>query len=372
MTTLLRGAGVALRAAAVESKAWNLIFPRGEWHGANLEPIGGSLAIDEAFLGELVANWEAAGRPPLPVRWTHAHLDEVDPVRRLELEKAAGLLTDMRVTDAGLEVLTEWNPAGAEAVRAGKWNFWSPEWQPQHTDRRTGERRGWWLSGVALTNDPFFNSMPAVAASTTSTIPPTPGSPTGTNVKGQQMNYAKIAAALGLPEDATEDTILAKCGEMRAALKPEQMQASLTAALKPVQEQLKAAAERIASLEADNKKAGDAIFERDVNDVVEKAKAEGYACEPMRAAIALVAKASGLDEAAALARTAAKLATTTTGVGGSKSSDVAASAKEYGDALEKFSKDKGLTGSSAVKAFHREFPAMAKVASAPINPNRAE
>lgn len=369
---MLRGGFVTVRAAAVESKQWNLIFPRGEWHGANLEPIGGSITIDDAMLAEMVANWEAAGKPPLPVRWTHSHLDEVDPVKRLELEQAAGLLTDMRITSQGLEVLTEWNPDGAADVRAGKWNFWSPEWQPKHVDRRTGEMRGWWLSGVALTNDPFFHSMPAVAASTTPTIPPAPGSPTGTNTKGKQMNYAKIAAALGMPEDSTEEAIIAKCGEMKAAMSPSQMQASLTAALKPVQEQLKETTEKLAVLEADKAKAVAALFERDVNDVIEKAKAEGYACEPMRAAVVLVAKASGLEEAAKLARSAAKLATTTTGTNQGNTTDVTASAKEYGLALDKFAKERSLTGSAAVKAFHREFPAMAKVASAPINPNRAE
>lgn len=364
MTTTLRGGALRLTAAMATSSKWNLVFPRGEWHGPNLASIGGSIVIDDAMLREVVANWKAAGMPPLPVRKTHAHLDETDPVKRLELEKAVGLLADMRVTAQGLEVLTEWNDAGVAAVKSGEWNFWSPEWAPQHTDRRTGDTRGWWLSGVALTNDPFFHTMPAVAASTA--IPP--GSPTGKPNKGKHMNYAKIAAALGMPEDSTEEAILAECSKMKAS--SSSMQASLTAAVQkavqPVEAQLKAATDRIIAIETEKAKADEALFARDVNDVIEAAKREGYACEPMRASISLVAKASGLEEAKKLAMSAAKLPLATKG-NGQGATTVEASAAEYAAALEKFSTEKGLRGSAAVKAFHATHPAMAKVAAAPIS-----
>lgn len=365
MSATLRGGVLRLTAASVASKAWNLVFPRGEWHGANLAPIGGSITVDDAMLRDVVANWETAGKPPLPVRVTHAHLDESDPVKRLELEKAVGLLTDMRVTAQGLEVLTEWNAAGAEAVRGGAWNFWSPEWTPQHQDRQTGEQRGWWLSGVALTNDPFFHTMPAVAASTA--IPPS--SPTGTTTKGKHMNYAKVAAALGMPEDSNEEAILAECSKLKAATST--MQASLTAAVakavSPLEEQLKAATARVVVIETEKQKAAEALFVRDVNDLIESAKREGFACEPMRASIELVAKSAGLDEAKKLAMSAAKLPMSTKG-NGEGATTVEASLKEYGEALEKFATEKGLTGSAAVRAFHASNPAMAKVAAAPITP----
>lgn len=347
------------------SKQWNLVFPRGEWHGANLASIGGSIVIDDAMLREVVANWQAAGKPPLPVRVTHAHLDETDPVKRLELEKAVGLLADMRVTDAGLEVLTEWNDAGVAAVRGGQWNFWSPEWAPQHTDRRTGETRGWWLSGVALTNDPFFHTMPAVAASTA--IPPS--SPTGTTTKGKQMNYAKIAAALGMPEDSTEEAIVAECSKMKAS--GASMQASLTAAVQkavqPVEAQLKAATERIAQAEAEKAKAAEALFARDVNDVIESAKREGFACEPMRASIELVAKSAGLEEAKRLARSAAKLAASTTGTGEKSPGDtVKASVAEYNRLVDEKVKA-GMTAAAAAKSINASNPELAAKAFSSLN-----
>lgn len=366
MTAVLRGAMAPLRAAAVESKAWNLIFPRGEWHGPNLAPLGGSIAIDDGMLSEVVANWEAAGRPPLPVRITHAHLEEADPVKRLELERAVGLLTDMRVTAEGLEVLTEWAPAGVEAVRGGAWNFWSPEWLPEHTDRRTGEKRGWWLSGVALTNDPFFNSMPAVAASTA--LPP--GSPTGTQQKGQQMNYAKIAAALGMPEDSTEEAIVAECMKMKAGMQPPAvMQASVTAAvakaIEPVQAQLKAAQQEAAQLKA-------SLFARDVDGVIESAKQKGFACDPMREAIQLVASAKGLEAAKSLAESAPKVPMQSMGVGGEKATTVTASAAEYEAAFSKYrAENPGQSLQSAVAAFHRANPTMAKALVASIPTKQA-
>lgn len=365
MTNLLRCSFVSLRGAAVESQAWNLLMPVGKWHGPNFDSLGGSIDISAKMLAEMVANWVDAGRPPLPVRVTHEHLNETDSLKRMELEKAVGLMTDFRVTPAGLEALTEWTPKGVSLVRSGEWNFWSPEWAPQHINRATGEVGGWWLSGTALTNSPYFHTMPAVAASTA--IPPS--SPTGTTTKGKHMNYAKIAAALGMPEDSNEEAIMAECSKLKAATST--MQASLTAAVakavSPLEEQLKAATARVVVIETEKQKAAEALFARDVNDLIESAKRDGFACEPMRASIELVAKSAGMDEAKKLAMSAAKLPLATKG-NGQGAPTIEASLKEYGEALEKFATEKGLTGSAAVRAFHASNPAMAKVAAAPITP----
>ena len=365
MKNLLRCSFVSLRGAAVESQAWNLLMPVGKWHGPNFDSLGGSIDISAKMLAEMVANWVEAGRPPLPVRVTHEHLNETDSLKRMELEKAVGLMTDFRVTPEGLEALTEWTPKGVSLVRSGEWNFWSPEWAPQHINRATGEVSGWWLSGTALTNSPYFHTMPAVAASTA--LPP--GSPTGKPNKGQHMTYAKVAAALGMPEDSNEEAIVAECMKMKAATST--MQASLTAAVQkavsPLEEQLKAATARVVVIETEKQKAAEALFERDVNDVIESAKREGFACEPMRASIVLVAKSAGLDEAKKLAQSAAKVPLATTGVGQSGTT-ATASVQDYAAALEKFATEKGLTGSAAVRAFHASNPAMAKVAAAPITP----
>ena len=167
MSKLLNGTVVCFQSMpATVSGKWNLLFPRGPAHGPNLKPIGGSINIDDALMAQMLANWKAMGGTPLPVRKTHEHLDASDPVEKLTLEEAYGFITDLRVTPAGFEALVEWNAAGEEAVKSGKWAFWSAEWLAGRQSRATGEvLPGWSLIGAALTNTPFFNSLPPLAAS---------------------------------------------------------------------------------------------------------------------------------------------------------------------------------------------------------------
>ena len=222
------------------------------------------------------------------------------------------------------------------------------------------------MSGVALTNDPFFNTMPAVAASTAIQ----PGSPTGKPNKGQHMNpYAKIAAALGMPEDSTEESVVLECSKLKSGMP--MMQASVDKAIEPLRAQLKAQAEQVEALKAANAKKDAELFTRDVDGVIEAAKREGFACEPMRDSIIIVAQAKGLAEAKKLAESAAKVNVTTTGTGNANANTVTASAQQYAAALEEHEKKTGLSGRALVSDFHRTNPAMAKalVASIPAAPS---
>lgn len=144
---------------------WNLVFPRGTWHGPNFEKLGGSFTVDDAFISEVIENWVAAGKPRLPVRWTHEHLKNTDPAKVPLLDRKAANIIDLRATEAGLEALTDWKPAGAKDIEDGAFDAWSAEWAPRHINRLTGKVGGWFLSGVALTSEPYFNLMPPVAAS---------------------------------------------------------------------------------------------------------------------------------------------------------------------------------------------------------------
>lgn len=268
--TLRASGGIAF---AADAGRWNLLFPRGTWHGANLAPVGGSIDLDSGILDEMVANWAAAGKPKLPVRVTHRHLDDDVPAKdRPELEKAVGWLTDLRVTAQGLEALTEWTPTGKASVEGGEFAFWSPEWQPRHRDRRTGEVKGWWLSGTALTNDPFFNEMPPVAASASAET-------TEPNHKEQHMTKEQLEAlraSLGLAADATAEQILKASAQLvgeRDALKAEsvKLKASvptaevITAAVAPVKAQVEALTAELAKRDA-------ALLERDVDAIIATAK----------------------------------------------------------------------------------------------------
>lgn len=259
--------------AGAEPK-WNLIFPRGTWHGQNFEKLGGSFTVDEAFITEVIENWRAAGRPRLPVRWTHEHLRNKDPEKTAYLDRKAANVVELRATEAGLEGLTHWNPAGTKDIADGVFDAWSAEWAPRHSNRLTGKVGGWFLSGVALTSDPYFNLMPPVAASAraeSSTTDPTH--------KEQHMTKEQLEAlraSLGLAADATVEQILAasvKLGAEVATLKAEaeKLKASampadvIVAAVAPVKAQVEALTAELAKRDA-------AILERDVDALVAAAK----------------------------------------------------------------------------------------------------
>jgi len=274
MKTLILRAQFATAFAAESAKwnvlfprgKWNLLMPRGTWHGPNFKQLGGSITIDDALLNALVANWRDAGSPALPVRKTHGHLETNDPVALLELQKAYGLLTDFRITADGLEALTEWTPAGAELVKSGEWNFWSPEWAPRFQDRRTGEVKEWWLSGTALTNNPYFHQMPPVAAAVNPTDQPAEQEQSPMN----EEQLKQLRASLGLAADASVEVVLKAASQVTADVRTlkatAEKQPTLTAA---VQEAVKAAVE---PLNAQLKAADAKLLELEVTGLIATAK----------------------------------------------------------------------------------------------------
>ena len=358
------------------SEVWNQVFPRGTWHGANLAPIGGSITIDDAMLSELVANWDAAGRPPLPIRKTHQHLDpDIKPLERLELERAYGFLTDMRVTAEGLEVKTEWNAAGKAEVDSGSFAFWSPEWQPKHRDRRTGEVKGWWLGGVALCNNPFFDSMPPVAAA--NEMPPVAAAvvvPTEPTIKEQHMNEEQLKvlrASLGLAADASIDTVLKAAADQ--AKKVTTLTASnttevVTAAVAPLKAQVE-------TLTAELAKRDEALLSRDVDAAVAEAKRgdgkTGRAIPPTLVAHALrEAQRGGLKAAVEfLEALPLTVPMSAVGVPGDKDAVITAqSAHEKLLVLADANVKAGITGAAAMETAIRNNPELARVAQALNHP----
>lgn len=284
---------------AGDGKKWNVLFPRGTWHGANLKSVGGSITLDDAMFSEMIGNWQAAGKPKLPIRKTHLHLVKDDP----DLQASYGKLEDFRITERGLETLTDWNDAGRAEVKSGRFASWSPEWHPKHQDRRTGELKGWWLSGTALTNDPFFHSMPPVAATTA----PAAGSSTDSNPNQEQMmneeQRKQWALALGLKADATiEECIkasnaqgvalaaaLEKAKALTASTSPDALNALIASALEPMKAEQKKLADENAKLKAEG-------LAKDVDALIADGKRQGKALEPMRKVIVAAASRS-IEEA---------------------------------------------------------------------------
>lgn len=249
---------------------WNLIFPRGTWHGPNFEKLGGSFTVDDPFMSEIVANWQAAGKPRLPVRWGHEHLQTKDPEKARALQRKAGNVIDLRISAAGVEGLTEWNDEGARDVTSGVVDGWSAEWAPRHVNRLTGAIGGWFLSGVALTNEPYFNLMPRVAASAgAESTHPTPTKETSMEFTKEQLEL--LRATYGLAANATAAEITAAAVKAGTTLKAsaDNTEASINAAVQkhvePLKTQLEAATKRGTDLEAQ-------LLERDVDTTVTVAR----------------------------------------------------------------------------------------------------
>lgn len=359
MSSTLRGS-FGTRVESGEGKVWNLLFPKGEWHGENLRPIGGSIVIDDAMLEDMVSNWREAGRPPLPIRKTHLHL-EVEPSAELtELEAAYGLLEDFRITAEGLEALTSWSDEGRAEVRSGRWNFWSPEWQPKHVDRRTGDVKGWWLSGTALTNSPFFNSMPRVAASVVVASTHSPVT------KEKSMNpelKKRLKMALKCAEDCSDEEMVMSAEKMVApstAPLQETPTESITAAVRmavtPLELKLKASEEETAKLKA-------SLVSRDVEALISDAKLAGKPVEPMREFVTAAAMRDGIDAAKKLvAALPVVISTKEQGLSGKdeNAESLQASQAEYFEKLEAFAKANNLATAAATRLFNRDNAALAK------------
>lgn len=288
----LCGAFPGAQLDAGDGPRWNTLMPRGKWHGANLASVGGSIDLTDAYFAEMIANWQGAGKPRLPIRKTHLHLQKDDP----ELQASYGSLTDFRIGATGLETLTDWTDNGRAEVRSGRFASWSPEWYPTHVDRRTGEKKGAWLSGTALTNDPFFISMPPVAASAA----PTPQDRSNT-MNEEQLKA--LRAKLGLAADATPEQCIAaanKAGAVTAAVQPNAE--AITAAVAPVKAQVDALTASLATREKQVDALTASLLERDVTALVATAKRgdgkNGRAITDKQVALAQkLAKSDGLTAA---------------------------------------------------------------------------
>lgn len=283
-----RFSSAPLDASGSEPK-WNLVVPLGTFHGKTyqtLAPLGGKFDFTKAWFEELIANWRAAGSFRVPVRWTHAHARNDKPELERDLDRKAASLVDLRVTDRGLEGLAAWSEAGRKDVESGEVDGWSAEISFRHENRLTGAIGTQILTGVALTNDPFFNTMPPLAADAT----PTPSDSPAAKDTTMNEEQKKLRAQYGLAETATDAEVLAaatKQGTEIAKLKADSKPVGLSAAdvkiaadaaaeaaLAPVKLQLKAAEEKALSLEVDaliaTAKAGDGKMGRAI--VTDKVK----------------------------------------------------------------------------------------------------
>lgn len=153
----------------------------------------------KAAFEALVANWKAAGSPDVLVDVDHASA-------RGGSTEAAAWCNSLEVDDNGLQGVFNLTPKGLELVKNRSYRFVSPGWtlSPDGTPVS--------LCSVALTNRPNLPVKPVVNADETGGRDPDDPNSRKDN---PEMDIKKLAAALGLPETATEEEVLAAIKAMQ-------------------------------------------------------------------------------------------------------------------------------------------------------------
>ena len=116
--------------------------------------------------------------------------------------------------DRGLVAkVREWTNRAQEYLRNKEYRFISPVIDPSHIDTRTGENIGPVLHSVALTNDPLMYWLQPLVSKAAQTLK-------GVNdpKEEEEMDILKeLAKKLGLAEDASQEEVFKKVGELLAA-----------------------------------------------------------------------------------------------------------------------------------------------------------
>lgn len=176
--------------ASVTAPEWVQVFPLGPEIRAN---DGRFFRVSDpaALVARIQATLEAG---PILVDYEHRSYYGTD-------SSAAGWCHAAELRDDGIWARIDWTDAAREKIEAREYRFISPEFQSHIS---TSEILT--LDAVSLVNRPAF-TMAAIAAAQLATAK-TP----------EEQSMKNIAAALGLPEDATEEAILAKINEGKTEL----------------------------------------------------------------------------------------------------------------------------------------------------------
>ena len=104
---------------------------------------------------------------------------------------AAGWVKELKLEDGNIVAVVEWTPRGAEYLKNREYRYLSPVVNVRKTDKKAIG-----LHSLALTNTPAIENMTPIVNSD--------------NFEGghENMDMQKLAAALGLGPDATEEQIM--------------------------------------------------------------------------------------------------------------------------------------------------------------------
>ncbi len=146
---------VSLAASGTASQSWIQVAKTGEFVSSRY----GEFAITKANLEQMLRNFkEKMPQPPtkLPVDYDHLSMDPQRPGDG----KAAGWFVDLELRNNGGELwgLVEWTPDAADAISKKEYQFVSPSFARNYTNKQ-GKKIGTTLLAAAITNHPFLEGM---------------------------------------------------------------------------------------------------------------------------------------------------------------------------------------------------------------------
>ena len=156
--------------------------------GKDGKPVKKVQRVTAADLAGLVANWKAAGSREVLLDIDH---ESLDPAKRTE---AAAWVGELHTDAEGLWGKPRYTEVGNAAVTSGRYRYISPVWTTEEVG--ADALRPVTLTSAALTNRPNIKTLHSVANRDPLSAQPT-------------ITMNAIAKALGLPETATEEEILA-------------------------------------------------------------------------------------------------------------------------------------------------------------------
>lgn len=131
---------------------WYEIAKVGSWKGHE----AGQFELKTKDLKQIVSNFKNANID-IVVDYEHQTLSGNEA-------PAAGWIKELKVEDDALLAHIEWIKKAKEQIKAKEYRYLSPTLIRNAKDTKSGNFIGWYLHSVALTNTPFFQELPPIAA----------------------------------------------------------------------------------------------------------------------------------------------------------------------------------------------------------------
>lgn len=243
---------------------WMLLFAAG-WN--ELEGEGRYFVDEESYVS--VCTQIARRGNDIVIDYEHQTLEGVQA-------PAAGWVKELRwEAETGILARVEWTEKGGAYVASREYRYFSPVFYVRESDKRLVA-----LASVALTNTPKHNNLTPILAKLDG-VPPV-----ATDTEDDMEFLKKLAAKLGMGEDATEDQVMAMVASLKEK-KPETKEVIPAAVLKALDLETGDTSTVVASIHAAKQsskgmvsreefaKLQDQLAARDAQEVVAKAMSDG-------------------------------------------------------------------------------------------------